>query len=258
MSSRDAIVTQRLSFHGSQGFALAARLESPTTTPRAYALFAHCFTCTKDLKSEVWISRALTQQGIAVLRFDFTGIGESAGEFAETNFTSNVGDIVAAADFLRQRYRAPGLLVGHSIGGTATLVAAGDIPEARAVVTLASPSDTDHFRQSILSQAPGIVDQGEGDMQISGVWFRLRRQLVEDLARQHVQEHIRTLEKALLVIHSSADATVPVSHAERIFATARHPKAFVSLRDADHLLLSNREDGPWVGRLIAEWASRYL
>lgn len=258
MTSRAAIVTQRLAFPGSQGFELAARLESPSTTPRAYALFAHCFTCTKDLKSEVWISRALTQEGIAVLRFDFTGIGESGGEFAETNFSSNVGDIVAAAGFLRERYRAPALLVGHSIGGTATLVAAGDIPEARAVVTLASPSDTDHFRQSILSQAPDILEAGEGDMEISGVRFRLRRQLVEDLARQHVQEHIRTLERALLVVHSKADATVPIGHAERIFAAARHPKAFVSLEAADHLLLGNREDGPYVGRLIAAWASRYL
>lgn len=258
MPTRPTVVTQRLHFPGSMGFELAARLESPATTPRAYALFAHCFTCTKDLKSAVWITRALVRRGIAVLRFDFTGIGESAGEFGETNFSSNVGDIVAAANHLRTRYRAPTLLVGHSIGGTATLVAAGDIPESKAVVTLASPSDTDHFKQTILAQAPQILDTGEGDMQIAGVWFRLRKQLVEDLDRQHVQEHIRTLERALLVIHSADDDTVSVDHAERIFGAARHPKAFVSLTGADHLLLSNREDGPHVADLIATWSNRYI
>lgn len=258
MTVRSTTITQRLSFPGSQGFALAARLDGPSTTPRAYAVFAHCFTCTKDLKSEVWISRALVAQGIAVLRFDFTGIGESEGELGETNFTSNVQDIVTAAGYLRQRYRAPSLLLGHSLGGTATLVAAGDVPEARAVVTLASPSDTEHFRRSILAQAPDIRERGEGDMEISGVRFRLKKQLVEDLERQNVTEHIRTLERALLVIHSPADATVPVEHAERIFAAARHPKAFVSLAGADHLLLGNRADGPYLGDLIAAWASRYL
>ena len=258
MPGRPAVVTQRLTFPGSMGHDLAGRLESPSTTPRAYALFAHCFTCTKDLKSAVWLARTLVRRGIAVLRFDFTGIGESAGEFGETNFSSNVGDIVAAADLLRARYRAPTLLVGHSIGGTATLVAAGDIPESKAVVTLASPSDTNHFKDTILAQAPDILDKGEGDMQIAGNWFRLRKQLVEDLERQHVREHIRTLERALLVIHSLHDDTVSVDHAERIFTAARHPKAFVSLAGADHLLLGNREDGPHVGDLIATWADRYL
>jgi len=258
MSSPRPVVTQRLQFPGSLGHTLAARLETPATTARAYALFSHCFTCTKDLKSAVWISRALVRRGIAVLRFDFTGIGESAGDFGDTNFSSNVGDISAAADFLRRHYRAPALLIGHSIGGTATLVAADDIPESRAVVTLASPSDTNHFRQTILAQAPEILERGEGDMQIAGNWFRLRKQLVEDLERQHVQEHIRTLDRALLVIHSRNDDTVSIDHAERIFQTARHPKAFVSLDGADHLLLGNREDGPYVGNLIASWATRYL
>lgn len=258
MSTRSASVTQRVSFPSVQGFTLSGRLDAPSSTPRAYAIFAHCFTCTKDLKSEVWISRALVQQGIAVLRFDFTGIGESEGEFGQTNFTSNVEDIVAAAGFLRQRYRAPALLLGHSLGGTATLVAAGEVPEARAVVTLASPSDTDHFRRSILAQAPDIRERGMGDMEIAGARFRLQRQLLEDLERQQVTEHIRTLEAALLVIHSPADATVPVEHAERIFAAARHPKAFVSLAGADHLFLGNRGDGPYLGELIAAWASRYL
>jgi putative redox protein len=258
MSSDPPVVTQRHRFAGSTGAELAARLESPSKTPRAYALFAHCFTCTKDLKSEVWISRALVRAGIAVLRFDFTGIGESSGEFGETNFSSQVDDISAAARFLQERYRAPALLIGHSIGGTATLVAADDVPESKAVVTLASPSDTDHFKQSILRQAPDIHEKGEGEMEIAGQRFRLRKQLVEDLDRQHVQEHIRTLERALLVIHSRQDATVPIEHGERIFDTARHPKAFVSLQDADHLLLGNREDGPYVGRLIAAWAERYV
>lgn len=258
MTPRPAMVTQRHVFSGSQGHDLAARLESPSTTPRAFALFAHCFTCTKDLKSAVWLTRALVGQGIAVLRFDFTGIGESQGAFGDTNFSSNVGDIVSAASFLRSRYRAPALLVGHSLGGTATLVAAEQIPESRAVVTLASPSDTDHLRRTILAQAPHILEQGEGEMEISGVRFRLQRQLVEDLERQNVTEHVRTLGKALLVLHSKADAAVSIDHGERIFAAARHPKAFVSLAESDHLLLDNREDGAYLGQLIAAWASRYL
>ena len=250
--------SERLSFAGSQGHTLSARLERPDGEPRAYALFAHCFTCTKNLKSEVWISRTLVGHGIAVLRFDFTGLGESGGSFADTNFTSNVGDVQAAADFLREQYAAPRLLIGHSLGGTATLVAAENIPEARAVVTLASPSDTDHLRETLVAQAPDLLSSGQAAVDIGGVSYTVKKQLIEDLRRQHVLEHIATLDRALLVIHSQGDETVPISHGERIFAAAKYPKAFVSLRGADHLLLGNRTDGPWVGNLIAQWSSRFL
>lgn len=258
MTLRPALVTQRLEFPGALGHPLAARLDSPAVTPRAYALLAHCFTCTKDLKSAVWIARTLVHHSIAVLRFDFTGIGESGGAFEETNFSSNVGDLTAAADFLRRRFRAPALLVGHSLGGTASLVAAEEIPECRAVVTLASPSDTEHFRQTVLTQAPDLAHRGKGVMDVGGVAYPVRRQLLEDLEHQHVQEHIRTLGRALLVIHSQGDETIPIEHAERIFAAARHPKAFVSLGAADHLLLQDREDAPRVGELIASWAALHL
>lgn len=258
MPPRPALVTQRLQIPGALGHPLAARLDSPAVTPRAYALLAHCFTCTKDLKSAVWIARTLVRHSIAVLRFDFTGIGESGGAFEETNFSSNVGDLTAAADFLRQRFRAPALLVGHSLGGTACLVAAEEIPECRAVVTLASPSDTDHFRQTVLARAPTLAHQETGTMDVGGVAYPVRRHLLEDLGRQHVQEHIRTLGRALLVIHSQGDETLSIDHAERIFAAARHPKAFVSLGAADHLLIQNREDAPRVGELIASWAALHL
>lgn len=251
--------SERLSFAGGLGHELSARLERPAEgEPHCYALFAHCFTCTKDFKSGVWISRALASRGVGVLRFDFTGLGQSGGDFADTNFTSNVGDIVAAADYLRTHYTAPTLLVGHSLGGTATLVAAEEIPESRAVAVIASASDTDHLRRTILAQVPAVADVGRGDFQVGGQTYQIKRQLVEDLARQHVLEHVESLDRALLVIHSQGDQTVPVAHGERIFAAAQSPKALVTLAGDDHLLIANREVGPWAGDLIATWAAPYL
>ena len=258
MPQTATVVSQRLRFPGSLGHSLSARLDTPGEAARAYALFAHCFTCTKDLKAAVWLARALTSRGWAVLRFDFTGIGDSAGSFAETTFTSSRNDVVAAADYLRERFRAPALLFGHSLGGTTVLAAARFIPEARAVVTLASPSDLDHFRQVVLSQVPDLANQGEGELNIDGRRFGVRRELLEDLDRHDILGHVATLGRAFLVIHSLADDTVPFAHAERLIGGARPPKALVALDEADHLLLTNRTDAPWVGELIAAWATRYL
>jgi len=259
MSSQSETRSERLTFPGALGHALSARLEWPAEgEPHSFALFAHCFTCTKDFKSGVWISRALARRGFAVLRFDFTGLGQSGGDFADTNFTSNVGDIVAAADYLRVQHEAPTLLVGHSLGGTATLVAAEEIPESRALAVIASASDTDHLRQTILNEAPDVASSGRGDFTVGGQTFEIKRQLLEDLARQHVLEHVAHLERALLIIHSEGDQTVPVAHAERIFAAAAAPKAFVTLAGDDHLLIANREAGPWAGDLIATWAAGQL
>jgi pimeloyl-ACP methyl ester carboxylesterase len=251
--------SERITFSGGLGHELSARLERPLEgEPTHYALFAHCFTCTKDFKSGVWISRALARRGIAVLRFDFTGLGQSGGDFADTNFTSNVGDIVAAADYLRDHYAPPALLVGHSLGGTASLVAAEEIPEARALAVIASASDTDHLRQIIGREAPDVAASGRGDFQVGGQTYEIKRQLLEDLGRQQVLEHVAHLNRALLVLHSEGDQIVPMAHGERIFSAATHPKAFITLEGSDHLLIANRETGPWAGDLIATWARPYL
>jgi uncharacterized OsmC-like protein/pimeloyl-ACP methyl ester carboxylesterase len=249
--------SEHLRFPGSQGQELAARLDSPVSTPTAYALFAHCFTCSKDLKAAGWISRALVERGIAVLRFDFTGLGESGGDFAATDFSSNVGDLVAAADFLRQEREAPGLLIGHSIGGCAALTTAERIPEARAVATLGAPSDTEHLREVLLSVAPDLATSGEVEVRLGGRPFRIRKELLDNLRKDHLQGVLERLHRALLILHSPVDRTVGIDHARRLFDMARHPKSFVSLDTADHLL-SNERDARYAGEVLAAWAGRYL
>ncbi len=256
---RADIRSDRLTFSGGLGHELSARLERPAEgEPTHYALFAHCFTCTKDFKSGVWISRALARRSIAVLRFDFTGLGQSGGDFADTNFTSNVGDIVAAADYLREHYAPPALMVGHSLGGTASLVAAEQIPEAGALAVIASASDTDHLRRTILRRVPEVADDGHGELEVGGRPYGIKRQLLEDLDRQNVLEHVADLHRPLLVLHSEGDQTVPMAHGERIFNAAAHPKAFITLAGSDHLLIADREVGPWAGDLIATWAQPHL
>jgi putative redox protein len=251
---------QRLEFEGANGNRLVGRLERPEPVgqePAAYALFAHCFTCSKDLKAVGWISRALVERGIAVFRFDFTGIGESAGDFAASNFTSNIEDLVAAADFLRRDYQAPQILVGHSLGGAAVLAAAHRIEEARAVATIGAPSDTDHLRGTLIRQAPELEERGEAEVRLAGRPFRIQQQLLEDLAEDHLSDRIRDLERALLIFHSPVDAVVSVDHAKRIYLAAKHPKSYISLDDADHLL-TREPDARYVGEVLAAWASRYV
>jgi uncharacterized OsmC-like protein/alpha-beta hydrolase superfamily lysophospholipase len=248
---------ERFDFPNAAGELLAARLERPSEEPIAYALFAHCFTCGKDSLAARRISEALTARGIAVLRFDFTGLGSSEGDFANTHFSSNVADLIAAADHLRRTRRAPGLLIGHSLGGAAVLAAAASVPEVRGVVTIAAPSDPGHVTGLFRDRVETIRTQGEGAVEIGGRAFHIRREFLDDVAEQRLLEHVKDLRKALLVFHSPVDAIVGIENAGKIFAAAKHPKSFVSLADADHLL-SRRSDAVYVSNVLAAWAERYL
>ncbi|HVS03047.1 MAG TPA: bifunctional alpha/beta hydrolase/OsmC family protein [Thermoanaerobaculia bacterium] len=250
--------SQRIHFPGADGQRLAARVETPHQTPRTWALLAHCFTCSKDLKALTRVSRALADEGIGVLRFDFTGLGESEGEFAATNFSSNLDDLVAAADFMRRELLAPEILVGHSLGGAAVLAAAHRIPESRAVATLGAPSEPSHLLVHFEPSREAIEQQGEAEVELAGRRFRVRRQLLADLEEHRLAGRIRELGRPLLIFHSPVDQVVGVEHARRIFEAARHPKSFVSLDGADHLLLDDPADALFVGQVLAAWAARYV
>jgi pimeloyl-ACP methyl ester carboxylesterase len=244
-------------FAGAGGVNLAARLDCPAGVPRAYAVLAHCFTCSKDSLAAAHISRELAAQGIAVLRFDFAGLGSSDGDFAATNFTSNVADVIAAAAFLREKFAAPKLLIGHSLGGTAILAAAPHIPDARAVVTIGAPYRPSHVIPLLAASRTEIEARGEADVSLAGRTFRIKQQFVHDLSEFDTRQSIATLNKALLVFHSPVDATVGIANATQIFDAARHPKSFVSLDGADHLL-TRKTDGAFVAAVLSSWASRYL
>ena len=248
---------ERFDFPNASGERLAALLDRPAGAPRAFALFAHCFTCGKDIRAARRIAERLTARGIAVLRFDFTGLGASEGEFANTNFSSNVADLVAAANHLRQVERAPALLIGHSLGGAAVLAAAGDVPEARAVATIAAPADPSHVTGLLKDHVDEIRARGEVEVTLAGRPFRIRREFLDDVAGQRLDEKIGKLRKALLVLHAPSDDIVGIDNASHIFLAAKHPKSFVSLADADHLL-SNPRDAAYAADVIAAWASRYL
>jgi putative redox protein len=249
--------TERKDFPGSDGQKLAARLDAPSGPVKAYALFAHCFTCGKDVFAASRIAQALTEHGIAVLRFDFTGLGASEGEFANTNFSSNVADLVAAADFLRREHEAPKILIGHSLGGAAVLAAAGAIAEVKAVVTIAAPSDPGHVKGLFGASLGAIEAAGEAEVQLAGRPFKIKRQFLIDAAEQNLAAKIAVLHRALLVMHSPTDTTVDISNALGIFTAAKHPKSFISLDDADHLL-TRKEDAVYVAGMIAAWSDRYL
>ncbi len=248
---------ERFDFASTQGQRLAALLDNPAGQPRAYALFAHCFTCGKDVHAARRIAEGLTALGIGVLRFDFTGLGGSEGEFANTTFSSNVADLIAAADQLRRTKRAPAILIGHSLGGAAVLAAASAVPEARAVVTIAAPSDPAHVTGLFKDRLEEIGERGEVEVALAGRPFRIRRAFLDDVAEQNLKERIADLRKALLVFHSPTDETVGIDNASEIFLAAKHPKSFVSLAGADHLL-SRRSDAAYVANVIAAWAERYL
>jgi putative redox protein len=246
-----------VSFPGAFGTTLAARLDLPAGAPLAYALFAHCFTCSKESKAAATISQALAERGIAVLRFDFTGLGGSEGDFANTNFSSNVDDLVAAADFLRREHQAPKLLVGHSLGGTAVLAAAPRIAEALAVATLGSPFEPEHILALIGDSVGTIESEGEARVDLAGRSFRIKKQFVDDIRARKIGGAVAQLGKALMVMHSPRDTIVDIDNASKIFLAARHPKSFVSLDPADHLLF-RREDALYAAQLLAAWALRYL
>lgn len=249
--------TEHVTFAGAHGALLAARLDAPAGAARAHALFAHCFTCSKDIFAASRIARALVEHGIAVLRFDFTGLGHSEGEFANTDFSSNVQDLVAAAGWLRDHRQAPALLVGHSLGGAAVLAAAAEIPEVRAVATIAAPSDVTHVTGLFREHVPEIESRGEAQVQLAGRPFRIRREFLADAQEQRLQEKIAALGRALLILHSPADDTVAIGNATGIFVNAKHPKSFVALPDADHLL-TRHSDAVYAAGVIAAWSERYL
>ncbi len=248
---------EKIEFPGSQGATLAALLDLPPGEPRAYALFAHGFTLSKDAFAAARISQCLAARGIAVLRFDFTGLGASGGEFGNTNFSSNIEDLVAAADWLRENRAAPEILVGHSLGGAAVLAAAAEIDEARAVATINAPADPGHVQHLLAAKRDEIEARGEAEVTIGGRTFCIRKQFLEDIEEHRLADIIGGLRKALLVFHGPRDELVSIDNASKIFLAAKHPKSFVSLDDADHLL-SRRQDAIYVAEVLAAWASRYV
>jgi len=240
----------------SQGQTLAGLLESPDQAIRAYVLFAHCFTCGKDIAAASRISRYLVQHGFAVFRFDFTGLGNSDGDFANTNFSSNTQDLLAAASFLEEKYQAPELLIGHSLGGAAVLAMASELPKVKAVVTIGAPHEAGHVIHNFDAHLETIESLGEAKVSLGMREFTIKKQFLDDLNNQ-TTEHIQHLNKALLVMHSPVDLTVDISDAEKIYKAAKHPKSFVSLDTADHLL-SKPADSEYVAQTISGWASRYI
>ena len=249
--------TERFQFAGQGGHQLAASLDLPEQAPRAYALFAHCFTCGKDVLAAKRIAVALAAKGVAVLRFDFTGLGSSEGDFGNSTFSSNVADLVRAANHLRETRKAPAILIGHSLGGAAVLAAAAQIPDARAVVTIAAPSDPAHVTGLFKERIEDIRKHGKLEVSLAGRPFNISSEFLDDIAEHNLMAQVTQLHKALLVMHAPTDDTVGIDNATRIFVAAKHPKSFVSLAGADHLL-TNKHDAAYVADVIAAWAARYL
>jgi uncharacterized OsmC-like protein/alpha/beta superfamily hydrolase len=259
MMPRDAggkpMRSEKVEFPNAKGQTLAARLDQPDGTARAYALFAHCFTCDKTAKAAVRISRALAELGVAVLRFDFTGLGESEGELSD--FSADVQDLIFAAQHMESLGHAPALLIGHSLGGSAALAAASEIPSAKAVATIGAPGDVDHVLRLLGDDLARIEAEGEAEVKIGGRPFTIGRDFVDDARMQDLPDRVAHLRRALLVLHSPVDAVVGIDNATKIFLAARHPKSFVSLDHADHLL-TRGEDADYAATVIAAWAGRYL
>lgn len=252
------MAVQNLTFENATGTLLSGKLELPADRhPHNYALFAHCFTCNKNLLAVKNISRALVNQGFGVLRFDFTGLGESDGDFADTNFSGNVEDLVAAASFLEKEFAAPSLIIGHSLGGAASIFAAHEIPSIQAVVTVGAPSNPVHVKHLLQSGIEEIEASGKAVVQLAGRDFTIKKQFLDDLETKSLPEIAKALRKPLLIMHSPQDDTVGIQNAEQIYVAAHHPKSFVSLDGADHLL-TRKEDSIYVGEVISGWAKRYL
>jgi uncharacterized OsmC-like protein/pimeloyl-ACP methyl ester carboxylesterase len=248
---------RKIEFPSHDAVTLAARLDMPIGKPRACALFAHCFTCSKDIAAARAVSQTLADLGIAVLRFDFTGLGHSQGEFANSNFTSNVADLVAAADYMRRAMQAPAILIGHSLGGAAVIAAAEKIPESKAVVVIGAPSDPEHVLKAMGGSIDEIRKAGSAVVDLAGRPFTITKRFVEDISQHNLNQALANLGKALLVLHAPRDATVGIENAGEIFMAAKHPKSFVTLDDADHLL-SRKEDADYAAHVIAAWVKRYL
>ncbi len=251
------MATERITFPGHSGAELAARLDLPEGEHLATALFAHCFTCGKDVVAARRIAGALAAMGIAVLRFDFTGLGQSEGDFAETGFLSNVSDLEAAATYLSDRGMPPGLLIGHSLGGAAVLKAAGQIASARAIVTIGAPYDPGHVTHNFAGALDKIEADGTAEVDLGGRPIRIGRTLVQEVAAEELSGPIANLKRALLILHAPRDAIVGIENAGQIFTAAKHPKSFITLDDSDHLI-SNPADADYAAEVIAAWSARYL
>ena len=250
--------SKNIYFSNSRGERLAATLDLPEDeAPISYALFAHCFTCTKSLKAAINIAAALNREKIAVLRFDFTGLGQSEGSFADTNFSSNVADLVLAAEYLAKEFQPPQIIIGHSLGGAAVIQAAEKIPSLRAVVTIAAPHDPGHVAHLFKNMRQQIEENGSAEVNLAGRKFTIKKQFLEDLEMQELDTHIKSLKTALMVMHSARDTMVSIDNAANIYKAAKHPKSFISLDDADHLLLKEK-DSLYVGMMIAAWSHRYI
>ena len=251
------IETKPITFAGTLGQPLAGLLSLPDAKPRGFAVFAHCFTCGKDSHAAARISRALAERGIGVLRFDVTGLGESGGDFAETTFSCDVSDLSLAADYLRDQWSAPAVLIGHSLGGAAVLAAAASIPEVAAVVTIGAPSDPAHVVDLFAEAVPLIMTEGSAEVKLGRRTFRMQRSFVDDIREQPQLRRIAALDRALMVMHAPGDNTVGIDNARQIFETAKHPKSFVAIDGADHLL-SNRRDSEFVSHMISAWVDRHI
>ncbi len=250
--------SEKISFTNSSGKKLAANLEMPVNQhPHTWVIFAHCFTCNKNLRAVRNISRALTIEGFAVLKFDFTGLGESEGDFEDTNFSSNIQDLEQAAQFLADNYKAPSLLIGHSLGGAAVIRAAANIPTIQAVATIGAPFDPEHVSHLIDNNIEKIEKEGVANVNIGGRPFTVKKQFLDDIRENKCIEKIKELRKALLIMHSPQDRIVAIENAAKIYHAAMHPKSFVSLDGADHLL-SNKEDSSYAGSIISSWAKKYI
>lgn len=248
----------KVTFTNNEGQELAGHLELPLNQePHNFVLFAHCFTCNKNFFAARNISRTLAKQGFGVLRFDFTGLGESEGDFSDSNFSGNVEDLHSAADFLAKNHKAPSILIGHSLGGAAVIFAAQDLISVKAVVTIAAPSSPKHVKHLLKSDISEIKKNGQAIVNLGGRDFTIKEQFLEDLEVQKLNEVIRDLDKALLIMHSPQDFVVGINNAEELYEAARHPKSFVSLNEADHLLMKEK-DSVYAGEVIAAWALRYI
>jgi len=250
--------SKKLRFPGSTGVDLAGRIDLPDESePTAFALFAHCFTCSKDFKAVVNISKALTARGLGVFRFDFTGLGESEGDFADTTFSSNIDDLLAAITYMADEFETPRILIGHSLGGAAVIQAALKTEECRAVGIIAAPYDPSHVKHLLSEKADEIERKGEATVTIAGRSFTIKKQFLDDLENEALKTELGNLRRPLIVFHSPIDNVVGIDNAAKIFMAAKHPKSFISLDQADHIL-SNERDSKYTGAIIAEWASKYV
>lgn len=250
--------SSKVEFPGNEGVKLSARVDEPDEgVTKGTVLFAHCFTCSKNLRAVGHISRALTKKGMGVFRFDFTGLGESEGDFSDTNFSSNIDDLQAAAKYMEHEWLAPRMLIGHSLGGAAVLQAAHQIPSAESVTTVGAPCNPAHVTHHLVDKLDEIKEKGKARVNLAGRIFTIKKQFLDDLNEQTMDHVIKNLGKPLLLFHSPIDQTVGIDNAAHIYELAKHPKSFVSLDDADHLL-SNEEDAKYVGSVAAAWVSRYF